>query len=179
LLSGRLQACIQAQLEEFLERIDQSGVIVDQIPELLRASLCRHYISKSGALTPAETAQLHKAYAILWTQGSALPPGTLKTDSFADEKNPWPDHVQGLLRRCAVDLRAHVIATSGGAYLEDLEEYVKELVAFRNAVAHGDEPARSWSAGDVRLRMRWATRLARACDDALDSQLVAITGSGW
>src|SRR4051794_5785609 len=43
LVSGRLQGCIASQIEEFLERIDQSGAIVDLIPETLRAQLCRWY----------------------------------------------------------------------------------------------------------------------------------------
>jgi hypothetical protein len=179
LLSGRLQGCISSAIEEFLERIDQSGVVVDQIPETVRAQLCRFYYDNAGRPTEHQTKELHKKYAILWTPGSALPPGTLKPDSLGDDGNPWPDRVQGLMKRCDVDLYARVTAQHGAPYLDDLKDYVGELMKFRNAVAHGDNPASTWSAGDVRLRMTWAIRLARACDAGLGAKLATITGTGW
>lgn len=178
LLSGRLQGFVAALLEEFLERLDQSGVLVDQIPEKLRAELCRCYYDKPDP-NAHQTMLAHKQYAVLWTPGVALPAGTLKTNSLGDDANPWPHIVQGLMRRCGVDLYAQIVAAHSTAYLTDLEEYVGELVRFRNSVAHGDEPTGTWTAADVRLRMRWATRLARACDTALGAQLQAITGDGW
>jgi hypothetical protein len=179
LLSGRLQAFVASLLEEFLERIDQSGVVVDLIPEDLRAQLCRCYYEKSGPPNAFQTMQAHKRYAVLWTAGVVLPAGTIKTDSLRDDKNPRPDFVKGLMQRCDVDVYKQILVTYGEAYLKDLQEYVGELIDFRNAVAHGDDAAGSWTASDVRLRMRWATRLARACDKALGAQLDAITGTGW
>lgn len=178
LLSGRLQGFVSSLLEEFLERVDQSGVIVDQMPEKLRGELCRCYYEKPNPNWEL-TMLAHKQYAVLWTPGAALPVGTLKTDSLGDDANPWPHIVQGILRRCGVDLYERIVAAHGTPYLRDLEEYVGELVRFRNSVAHGDEPSGNWTAADVRLRMRWATRLARACDAALGDQLEAITGHGW
>lgn len=179
LLSGRLQGCIASLIEEFLERIDQSGVIVDAIPETLRAQLCRWYHDKPGRLSAEQTRMVHTRYAILWTPGSVLPAGTLKTDSLAEEGNPWPDKVHGLMKRCDVDLNAQIVADHGQPYLDDLQNYVGELMDFRNAVAHGENPGANWTAGDVRLRMRWVTRMARACDKGLGAKLTAITGTGW
>lgn len=185
LLSGRLQGCVQAQMEEFLERIDSSGVVVDSIPTEVRAALSSTFHDgenrKKRRLRPTleQTAEVHAKYAVLWTSGSVLPAGTLKTDSFADEGNPWPSHVQGLLRRCGADPLTLLEATKGKQYRENLESYVGELIDFRNSVAHGEEPNGTWSAGDVRLHMQWVTRMARACDAALEQQLLTITGNGW
>jgi hypothetical protein len=180
LVSGRLQGCIESRTEEFLERIDQSGVIVDRIPEVLRASLCRLYFGRPTSLSHRQTTHVHLRYAVLWTSGSPLPPGTLKTNSLPNSVwNPWPDKVQELLARCDIDLFSMITTQHGVPYLNDMKEYVKELISFRNAVAHGDSPASNWSAADVRLRIRWVTRLARACDEALDRKLLDITGRGW
>lgn len=179
LLSGRLQGCIASLLEEFLERIDESGVVVDLIPETLRAQLCRWYREKPGRLSAEETKVVHTRYAVLWTAGSALPIGTLKTDSLRDDGNPWPNKVHELMRRCDVDLNAQIVIDHGHTYLDDLQSYVGELMDYRNAVAHGDDPGANWTAADVRLRMTWATRMARACDRGLGTKLTAITGSGW
>jgi hypothetical protein len=179
LLSGRLQGCISSQLEEFLERIDQSGVVVDVIPETLRAQLCRLYHGRPGRLTEQETKQVHEAYAVLWTPGATLPAGTLKTDSISDDSNPWPDVVQGFMKRCDIDLYTEIETLHGAPYLANVKLYVGQLMEFRNAVAHGDAPPYNWTPGDMRLRMRWATRLARACDRALDAQLLTVTGAGF
>lgn len=181
LLSGRLQGCIASLLEEFLEALDQSGVVVDSVPAEIRAQLCRLYVEKPGPgrLAVGPTREVHQRYAVLWVSGSTLRPGTIKTDSFRDDGNPWPHKVRSLLSRCDVDLRSAVVAKHGQGYWDDLETYVAELIVFRNAVAHGDNPGAPWSARDVRRHMLWATRMVRACDEQLQAKLLLITGSGW
>lgn len=179
LVSGRLQGYIAAVVEEFLERIDASGVQVDQIPESLRTQLCRWYHAPRKRPSELEIREVHKRYAVLWTAGAALPPGTIKADCFDEGKNPWSDNVQAQLRRCGVDLFQLVEDSQGAGYLQDLRTYVDELVKFRNSVAHGDNPANTWTAADVRLRMAWAIRLARACDGYLGEELAAVTGASW
>lgn len=178
LVSGRLQGCIESQTQEFLERIDQSGVATDQLPEILRAELCERYLDRRRA-KPGEVAEMHRRYAVLWVEGRSLPAGTLRTDSLPDRVwNPWPEKVQALLRRCDVNLFERIESRHGPRYLRDLKEYGGELITYRNDVAHGSEPA-LWTVGDVLLRIRWAQRLARHCDVALGNQLEQITGRGW
>ncbi len=153
--------------------------MVDLIPEVLRAALSERYLPRSARGKLPDIAQRHRRYAPLWTSGAALPVGTIKTDSLPDEVwNPWPDKVQGLLRRCDIELYSEVEQEHGRPYLDDLKQYVEELVRFRNEVAHGDEPS-PWTARDVRLRIKWVSRLARACDQALDRRLTTVTGAGW
>jgi hypothetical protein len=179
LTSGRLQGCIEAQLQEFLEQIDSSGITPDAIPETLRAWLCWRFLDEGTGTKEEKTSRVHQQYVPLWTTGVPLPRGTIKTDSLPDKVwNPWPTRVQRLLKHCDIDLFARIKAEHGKPYLEDLKTYVDSLVQFRNEVAHGDEPA-PWTAADVRLRMQWAVRLARACDHAIGDQLQSITGTSW
>ncbi|HZV75507.1 MAG TPA: hypothetical protein VFF79_17490 [Conexibacter sp.] len=179
LTSGRLQGCIESQTQEFLERIDESGVMVDSLPEDLRGALCSQYFRGKSTLSSADTIEVHKTYAALWISGTVLPAGLLKTDSLPDEIwNPRPHRVRKLMRRCDIDLFSQIQRDHGSSYLEDMRRYVDELIDFRNAVAHGSEVL-LWTAGDVLFRMRWATRLARTCDRALGQKLVEITGDGW
>ncbi len=126
-----------------------------------------------------KTAEAHRRYVSLWSVGATLPAGTIKTDSLPDSVwNPWPRRVQSLLERCDVDLFTRIEHVNGPAYLRDLRISVDTLVKFRNEVSHGNEPT-PWTAADVRLRMKWAARLARACDEALGEKLEGIVGQGW
>lgn len=179
LISGRLQGCIASQLEEFLERIDQSGVLVDDLPEVLRTSLCLHLFGRPGTLNADKAAQVHKRYAQLWIPGTQLQPGTVKTDSLPDPVwNPRPKRVNELLGRCGIDLFGIIKQHEGRAYLDNLTQYVGELIDYRNSVAHGDDP-NPWTAADLRLRLRWCVRLARWSEITLGVQLEQITGRRW
>ncbi len=179
LMSGRLQGCIESQAQEFLERIDESGVVVNRLPEALRAALCSQYFAGRRQLKPHQVAELHERYAVLWIDGSRLPEGTLKTNSLPDRIwNPRPDRVRTLMQRCDIDLFDWIDRRHGRRYREDMMAYVEELVEVRNAVAHG-APATAWTTGDVVLRMQWASRLAYACDQAFGDRLSSITGHGW
>ncbi len=180
--SGRLQGCIESIVAEFLEELGRSAIKVDAIPEVLRGNLCLRFPMARDDHRPAalKTAEMHKAYHVLWEPGTDLRPGTLRTDSLPDAVwNPWPKKTQELLARCDVDLFGSVESVHGKSYLGDMQKHVSDLVEFRNQVAHGDEPA-ALSASDVRLRMKWAIRLARACDEALGARLASLTGGpGW
>ncbi len=177
LTSGRLQGCLASQVQEFLERIDQSGIPVNQIPEVLRANLALRYPKSQ----PNEERVLHaiavqQANAPLWTTGVTVQPGMIKTSCLPDRVwNPWPSKANELLLRCDVDLFSHIEQRNGAAYLANLKTYVGSLVEFRNEVAHGDEP-QPVSSSDVWRCMRWAIRLARASDVALAEKLTEITG---
>jgi hypothetical protein len=177
LTSGRLQGCLTSQVQEFLERIDQSGMSVDRIPEVLRAQLALRY----PRLEPNEQKVLHaiavqQANAPLWTAGVTVQPGMIKTSSLPDDVwNPWPKKANELLGRCDVDLFSHIERQHGTTYLRDLKTHVDDLVEFRNEVVHGDEP-QPVSASDVRRSMRWAIRMARASDVALGEKLTELTG---
>jgi len=179
LFSGRLQGCIESQTQEFLERIDQSGIVVDLLPESLRAALCSQYFGGKSRLKPAETAELHQRYAVLWTPGAMLPSGTLRTDSLPDKSgNPWPSRVATLMRRCDIDLFGDLEHQRGKRYRDAMTTYVDELIDMRNNVAHGS-PVTAWTTADLVLRMQWACRMAHACDQALGDKLLTITGSSW
>jgi hypothetical protein len=177
LTSGRLQGCIVSQVQEFLERIDHSGMPVDQIPDVLRAHLALRYPKSE----PHEQNVLHaiavqQANAPLWTAGVNVQPGMIKTSSLPDSVwNPWPNKVQELLGRCDIDLFSYINQQHGSTYLMDLKTNVKELVEFRNKVAHGDEP-QPVGTPEVRRSMRWAIRLARASDIAFAEKLTELTG---
>ena len=181
LTSGRLQGCVVSQVQEFLERIDQSGISVEQIPEILRGHLALNYpkaVPKEEKVR--HTIAVQQANAPLWTPGITVQPGMIKTSSLPDRVwNPWPKKVNDLLSRCDVDFFRFIQEEHGGGYLADLETYVDDLVEFRNKVAHGDEP-QPVGASDVRRSMRWAIRLARASDAALAEKLTEITGeAAW
>lgn len=177
LTSGRLQGCLASQVQEFLERIDQSGMPVEQIPEVLRAHLALRYPKSE----PNEQNVLHaitvqQANAPLWTTGVTVQPGMIKTSSLPDPVwNPWPRKVDELLGRCDISLFSRISQQHGATYLRDLKTYVEDLVEFRNKVAHGDEP-QPVGASDVWRSMRWAIRLARASDVALAERLTELTG---
>lgn len=177
LTSGRLQGCLASQVQEFLERIDQSGMPVEHIPEVLRANLALRFPKAD----PNEQNVLHaiavqQANAPLWTAGVTVLPGMIKTSSLPDPVwNPWPKKVNDLLGRCDVDLFSHISQRHGAVYLSDLKTYVGDLVEFRNKVAHGDEP-QPVGASDVWRSMRWAIRLARAVDSSLAEKLTELTG---
>jgi hypothetical protein len=181
LISGRLQGCVAAQTQEFLECLDGSGIVVDRIPEVLRAELVVRYPAPRGQREAVpRTILAQKTYAPLWIPGTTLQRGTIRTASLPDKVwNPWPEKVAELLARCGVDLFDEISRKWGNGYLEDLKTYVRQLVEFRNMVAHGDEP-QPVGINDVRLYMKWAVRLARACDEALGAKLAALTsGPGW
>jgi RiboL-PSP-HEPN len=180
LLSGRLQGFVESIVAEFLEVLDGSRIAVDQIPESLRANLCRQYLRGNRRPSLADVASLHRRYSVLWHAGMVLPPGTLRTDTLTDEIwNPWPDRVQEIMRRCDVDLFDAVRAAQGPRYLRDLQDYVGLLVDHRNAVAHGDDLT-PLSMRDVRVLIQWSVRLARSCDTVLGAQLARIVRPpGW
>lgn len=181
LTSGRLQGCLTSQVQEFLERLDQSGIPVDQIPEVLRANLALRYPRSNPSeekVTHAITVQ--KANAPLWTSGITVQPGMIKTSSLPDPIwNPSPKKAHELLARCDINLFETIAQEHGTPYLQDLKAYVGDLISFRNKVAHGDEP-QPVSTSDVLRSMRWAIRLARASDEALGAKLAQLTGQpGW
>jgi hypothetical protein len=177
LTSGRLQGCVVSQVQEFLERIDQSGISVEQIPEILRGHLALSYPKSAPNEEKVRHAiTVQQANAPLWTPGITVQPGMIKTSSLPDRVwNPWPRKVDDLLSRCDIDLFGFIEQEHGAAYLANLKTYVDDLVEFRNKVAHGDEP-QPLGASDVRRSMRWAIRLARAADGALARKLTEITG---
>jgi len=148
---------------------------------VLRAHLCTRYPYAQGDNRSAaeKAAEMHMAYHQLWLSGTDLQPGMIRTGSLPDRVwNPWPKRTQNLLFRCDVDLFNWIITHHGRPYLADMKTYVEDLIKFRNQVAHGDEPA-ALGAADVRLRMRWAIRMAAACDDALGHKLTTLTGHCW
>lgn len=176
--SGRLQGCIESLVQEFLENLGQARVKVDVLPDVLKGNLCARYPFPPGDKRPValKTVDMHKAYHVLWLAGTELQPGMLRTGSLPDPVwNPWPKRTQDLIARCDVDLFEWIDARYGAQYLNDMKTYVADLIEFRNQVAHGDEPA-ALSAADVRLRMKWAIRMAAACDVALGERLAELTG---
>lgn len=175
LTSGRLQGCVASQVQEFLERLDQSALAVEDLPEVLRAHLSLRY-PRSAKRKVNHAIEVQKASAPLWTAGATIQPGTIKTSSLPDSVwNPWPDRVQELLERCEIDLYREIRSEYGEQYLSDLITYVNDLVEFRNKVAHGDEPQPVGTA-EVRRCMRWSVRLARASDQSLARKLSSLTG---
>lgn len=181
LTSGRLQGCLTSQTQEFLERIDQSEIEADLIPEVLRANLVLRYPKASAnEAAIAHAIKVQQAYAPLWQSGVVMPPGTIKTGCLPDRIwNPWPKRAHELLARCDVDLFAWIAQKHDARYLSELQTHVGRLVKFRNEVVHGDEP-QPVSMGEVWKSMRWAVRLARAVDQALGTKLSELTGgTGW
>ncbi|HEX6206131.1 MAG TPA: hypothetical protein VFZ29_10040 [Solirubrobacterales bacterium] len=181
LTSGRLQGCLTSQVQEFLERIDQSGIVVDRVPEVLRAQLILRYPRQDpsdDAVTHAIKAQ--NAYASLWQSGSSMQPGTVKTGCLPDKIwNPRPKKANELLARCDVDLFGWIIENHDDRYLSEMKTHGDRLIEFRNEVVHGDEP-QPVSTGEVWVSMRWAVRLARAADESLGAKLTELTGGpGW
>lgn len=176
LTSGRLQGCLSSQVQEFLEGIDQSGMHVDQIPEVLRANLILRYPKQRTDDSIAHTIKAQQATATLWQHGAVVQTGTIRTSCLPDAVwNPWPKKASQLLARCDVDLYAWIIETHGGRYLGEMKTEVSKLVKFRNEVVHGDEP-QPVSTAEVWRSIRWAARLARDADDALGEKLAQLTG---
>jgi hypothetical protein len=177
LTSGRLQGCLASQVQEFLERVDQSGIFVDQIPEVLRAHLALRYpreATDEGKVSHAIRTQ--RANALLWQSGFVMQPGTIKTASLPDSVwNPWPKKANQLLMRCDVDLFDWIRQRHSDRYLHELQTYVDQLVKFRNEVVHGDEP-QPVGIAEVWKCMRWAARMARNSDEALGDKLAELTG---
>ena len=177
LTSGRLQGCLSSQVQEFLERLDQSGLRAEQIPEVLRAQLILRYPKEGSDNSVAHTIKVQRASAVLWQPGAVMQSGTIKTSCLPDSVwNPWPKKASQLLARCDVDLFGWINEAHGGRYLSEMQEEVAKLVKFRNEVVHGDEP-QPVSTGEVWKSIRWASRLARNSDDALGAKLVELTGS--
>lgn len=176
LTSGRLQGCLSSQVQEVLERIDQSGLRADQIPEVLRAQLILRYPKEGSDDSVGHTIKVQRATAGLWQPGTIMEAGTIKTSCLPDPVwNPWPKKASQLLARCDVDLFHWVNEVHGGRYLSEMQAEVAKLVSFRNEVVHGDEP-QPVSTGEVWRSIRWAARLARDSDDALGAKLVEVTG---
>lgn len=179
LISGHLQGCVEAQIEEFLEAIDGREVPAGAIPESIRGNLAQRYFGRRDKPTPADVATAHRRYAPLWHDEAPIPSGTIKTASIPDEIwNPWPDKIRTMVKRCDVDVYEVFGSAYGPQELANAKARLEELVRFRNDVAHGSTPF-SWTPGDVRLRLRSAVRFARAVDSGLGDQLTAITGRGW
>jgi hypothetical protein len=181
LTSGRLQGCLTSQVQEFLERIDESELPVDEIPEVLRAQLILRYPKETrNESSVAHAIRVQRANAQLWQAGVVMKPGTIKTGSLPDRIwNPWPKKANELLARCDVNLYDWITRTHDGQYLSELQTQVGKLVEFRNEVVHGDEP-QPVSIREVWNSMRWAVRLARSVDNALGMKLGELTGSsGW
>jgi hypothetical protein len=176
LTSGRLQGCLSSQVQEFLERIDQSGLRVEQIPEVLRAQLILRYPKEGSGEAVAHTIKVQRATAALWQPGAVMQAGTIKTSCLPDSVwNPWPKKANQLLARCDVDLFDWIVEAHGRRYLSEMQAEIAKLVKFRNEVVHGDEP-QPVSTGEVWRSIRWAARLARDSDDALGARLAELTG---
>jgi hypothetical protein len=181
LTSGRLQGCLVSQVQEFLERVDQSEIIVDQIPEVLRAHLALRYPKDvDDESKVAHAIKVQRANAQLWQSGVVMQPGTIKTACLPDPVwNPWPKKANQLLKRCDVDLFDWIRLNHSHQYLRELQIYIGQLVQFRNEVVHGDEP-QPVGIAEVWLSMRWAARMARNSDEALGNKLTELTGEpGW
>lgn len=181
LTSGRLQGCLASQVQEFLERVDQSGITVDHLPEVLRAHLALRYPKDStNEEAVIHAIKVQRANAPLWQTGVVIQPGTIKTACLPDRIwNPWPKKANELLARCDVDLFSWIEQRHDGRYLAEMKAHVGQLVKFRNEVVHGDEP-QPVGAAEVWNSMRWAVRLARASDEALGAKLQELTGNpGW
>jgi hypothetical protein len=177
LTSGRLQGCLSAQVQEFLERIDQSGMPVEQIPDALRAHLALRYPKRRSEDAVAHAVKVQRANAALWQPGNVVRPGTITTSCLPDPVwNPSPKRVDQLLARCDIDLFTWVDSRNGGRYLDEMKREVNKLVNFRNEVVHGDEP-QPLSIAEVWSCMKWAARLARNADDALAAKLTELTGA--
>lgn len=177
LTSGRLQGCLSSQVQEFLERIDQSEMPVDQIPEVLRGNLALRHPKQKAESGVSYAIKVQKANASLWQPGSLVQAGTITTSCLPDPVwNPWPKKAKQLLARCDVDLFVWIEERHGARYLGELKSEVNKLVKFRNEVVHGDEP-QPVSINEVWLCMRWAARLARNADDALGAKLTELTAA--
>jgi RiboL-PSP-HEPN len=181
LTSGHLQGFLEAVTQEFLEVIDASGIRAGIIPVVLRAELCLRYPYVHPAPSRAIKAEtVHRAYLALWEDNTGIPSGTIKTDTLTDDVwNPWPRKVCDLLARADIDLRQMILSRHGQSYWDDLVTYVDDLVEKRNKIAHGDNSVQV-AVSDVRRHTQWASRLARAADEAYGAQLVKLVGSpGW
>jgi RiboL-PSP-HEPN len=177
LTSGRLQGCLSSQVQEFLEHIDQSGMPVDQIPEVLRAHLVLRYPQRKSESSVNYAIRVQKANAELWQARSVVGVGSIITSSLSDAIwNPWPKKADELLGRCDIDLFSWIEERHGPRYLSELKSEVAKLVKFRNEVVHGDEP-QPVGISEVWLCMRWSTRLARNADEALGAKLAELTGA--
>lgn len=176
---GRLQGCVEAQVQEFLELIEERCETFGDVPRALRANLARKFISENDLKKSEPYAELVESYASLFEDPAPLLAGTLKTDSFTDgSSNPWPDVVQGVLKLCGLDAYKRIKEIHSKSYLAEQKHYVEELIRFRNAIAHGSDPA-PWTHSDLRLRLRWSIRFARDIDRIVEEGLVTITGEGW
>ncbi len=182
LTCSHLQGFFVSVLQEFLERIDGSGIDVDLIPTDLKAHLCIRfpYPSSMNDKPLEQAALLHQSYSILWQRGTLLAPGTLRTDSLTDpSQNPRPSAMAGLLDLAGVDVFKRIVKSAGGVpWVKGVKENVNELVMSRNKIAHGDDSV-SVTADDVRRLMQWATRFARASDEGLGEKLNVLTGRSW
>ncbi len=176
LTSGRLQGCLSSQVQEFLERIDQSGIPVEHIPEVLRAHLLLRYPRRGSESNVAYAITVQRANADLWQPGNVVRPGTITTSCLPNPTwNPSPSQASELLARCDIDFFSWIESRHGPRYLYELRTEVEKLVTFRNEVVHGDEP-QPLSTAEVWTRMKWAARLARNADDALAAKLGELTG---
>lgn len=177
LTCGHLQGYVESVVQEFLERIDDVGVVAGQLPSTLRGELCVRYpYAAPNAKRFAKAEEVHRSYLPLWMDDAPIPPGTLRTDSLVDSVwNPWPHKVVELLGRIDIDLSDRVASAQGAQYWLDLCTYVNELIEKRNGIAHGDENV-SVTPDDARRYMQWSTRLARACEVALADALEPLVG---
>lgn len=175
-----LQGYFASALQEFLERIDESGVDVAELPRDLKSELCMRFPFPPHVKDERERAELiHRTYGVLWRDGTSLPPGTIRTGSLSDPSaNPWPNSIASLMKLVDVDVYDTLRQTGGMPWVTGVKDGVKELVMSRNKIAHGDDTVQV-TADDVRRLMHWATRMARAADVGLRLKLLALTGSDW
>jgi hypothetical protein len=171
---------LASALQEFLERLDASGLDVALLPRDLKSELCLRFPFPSHIKDPRDQAELvHRTYDVLWQDGTPLPKGTIRTGSLTDPTaNPWPNSVASLFNVVEVDVYQSLRNAGGVGWITGVKDNVKELVMSRNRVAHGDDTVQV-TADDVRRLMQWATRFARATDDALGAKLGALTGTSW
>jgi hypothetical protein len=180
LTSAHLQGYLESVTQEFLERIDGSGVDVARISLRLRGELSARF-PPSGDTMPRyeKAAEAHRDYLPLWTDGIAIPVGTIRTDSLTDSVwNPWWKAVKALLERADVELWGELVVRYGPADAGDVVTHLDELVESRNKLAHGDNSV-SATPTDLLRYARAAARMARATDASLDGRLTSVIGVGW
>lgn len=172
LVCGHLEGYLEDLAVEVIDVLIQTGVDVDRLPRILRALHAEQHLTtlepmrdRNARAPRIET--LFQSEGELWRKGVALRVGFLDAATVASQMgNPGSKEIEQFLELLGVADLFDQLDLSG---LSHLRSHVNELVAKRNAVAHG-EVAATATAADVDRYIRAVEDLAAEVDD-----LVAVS----